>query len=236
MSSFGEADAFVPPDARLAEALSALAVPSRIALLRELRLPRIVSEIEVKASTAGSSTRNLARQTVRQHLDILLESGMVSMREAVRERGETTEFVVNHQRVYALAEELRSLARLRPAIEPGAPTAALAANRSAAPRRPCLVIVKGLDEGASFPLEPSERLSWIVGRTRAADVPLDFDPYISAENALISWKDPSHVIENLAGSRNGTSVNFSLLPDGARHTLQHGDVVGLGRTFLVYWA
>lgn len=224
------------PDARLAQTLAALATPSRIALMRALRAPRILAEIEVKSPDAPG--RNLARQTVRQHLDVLIDAAMVSARETERSRGETQEFVVNHQAVYALAEDLRGLARLRPLVEQRHETAPLEDAHERPLRRPCLVLVKGLDEGTSFSLRPEEPhlVEWIVGRRRGAEVALDFDPFVSSENSRIAWREGAHHVEDLPGSRNGTWVNFRPLEPGRRHRLQQGDVLGVGRSYLVYWA
>lgn len=224
------------PDVRLAHALAALATPTRIALMRALRTPRILAEIEVKSHEPGSQ-RNLARQTVRQHLDVLLDAHMVSAHETERSRGETHEFVLNHQAVYALSEDLRALARLRPLVEPSMETAAANVGGAPAMRRPCLVLVKGLDEGTSFDLRPENgRHEWTIGRRRGAEVSLDFDPFVSSENSRIAWIDGAHYLENVPGSRNGTMHNFRPVEDGRRQRLQQGDVVGVGRSLLVYWA
>ena len=222
-------------DGPLAEALSALGSPTRLALMRAVRAPRALREIEVGTTEEGK-TRPLARQTVREHLDRLIEVGVVTTRPAAREYGETVEFLVNHQALFGISEEMRTLARLRPVVEPRAETIQRAAEAPQPPERPCLVLVKGLDEGTTFELRPGERKEWIVGRRRGIAVSLDFDPSISAENARITWVDGAHHIEDHPESRNGTTVNFRLVPKGESARLQHGDLVGVGRTLLLYWA
>lgn len=238
-------------DDLLAQALGALASPTRLQILRALRTPKVLAEIHVRAP---ESDRNIARQTVREHLNKLIQVGMVTTREVDRAYGDTVEFLANHQTLYALSEEMRGLSRVRPAVEPEGATVHSDKGRPRSPEAPGaarapshastgarLVMVKGLDEGTGFPLrsassagEPT-RGEWIIGRRRGVAIPLDFDPYVSSENSRIVWRDGAHVIENLPDSRNGTVVNFSMLGVGEQRALRHGDIIGVGRSFLAYW-
>lgn len=225
-------------DDRLSAALGALASPTRLQLLRALRRPRALAEIQIRAA---DDARLLARQTVREHLNKLTQVGMVSTREVDREYGDTVEFVANHQALYALSEEVRELARQRPVVELSGATVHGPQGETEPATGARLVLVKGLEEGATFDLRaapagaPSARSEWLVGRRRGVAVSLDFDPYVSGENARITLVGGQHVIEDVAGSRNGTSVNFRRLSVGERRTLSHGDVVGVGRCLLVFW-
>ncbi len=108
-------------------------------------------------------------------------------------------------------------------------------DRTPGPPRPCLVVVKGLDEGLAFDLSDRGKSEWRVGRRRGCEIALDFDPSISAENSLVRWDGRVHSIEDLAESKNGTSINFRRLAKHAPTALAHGDIVGVGRTLLVYW-
>lgn len=232
-------EASAPQDDALARSLNALAHPSRLALLRQLRTPRTLREIQLRTGAAADDVgRSISRQAVREHLDRLLAIGVVHAREATRDYGETTEYSLSHQALYALSEEFRGLARLRPASEPVAATMARrpGAPEPRAPEGPCLVLVKGLDEGRTFPLAPPGvgRRQWTLGRRRGLDVSLDFDPFVSTENALIVWEDGTFTIEDLPDSRNGTSVNFVTLPKGERRSLRTSDVIGIGRSLLVF--
>lgn len=97
-------------DEQLAEALAAVASPVRLALLRTLREPRVLAEIEVPASGAsawGDADRLLSRQTVKTHLDRLVESGAVSVRETTRGGRATVEYVLNHQAACGLSASWR---------------------------------------------------------------------------------------------------------------------------------
>lgn len=230
----------VPPDALLADALAALSSQARLSLLRELRVPRTLGEIELRATAEedeGGGGRNISRQSVRKHLDRLLEVGVVVARETQRDYGGTTEYVVNHPQLYALSEAFRGLARLRPVTEPPLDTMH-AGDAPAAPiRGPCLVLVKGLEEGKVFPLAPPAPTGgWVLGRRRDAEVSLDFDPFVSAENSVVEHAEGRHVLRDLAASRNGTVVNFRALPRGGSVALRHGDLVGVGRSILMFSA
>ena len=225
------------PDATaFTAALGALAAPARIHLLRELRTPKALTEITVRAP---DDERVLARQTVKQHLDLLVEMGMVIAREAERSRGRTLEYVVNHQALYALGEDVRALARLRPTEDPRGPTQAVTVA-APAPRRsgPRLVLVKGLDEGQVFDLRPpaSGRGAWVLGRRRGLAVTLDFDAHVSSENARVTWDGAGYHLEDLPHSRNGTALNFLPLAKGRLYPLEKGDIIGVGRSALVFQA
>lgn len=228
----------VAQDQPLADALSGLASPTRLALLRLLRTPKALREIELLSSGSGEGAgRPLARQTIKEHLDKLAQIGVVLTREAQREYGPTTEYFLNHQTLFALSEEFRGLAKLRPAEEPQAVTvrAGTSPNHYAI-RGPCLVLVKGLSEGVTFDLQPptAGKPEWIVGRRRGVQVSLDFDPFVSSENSRIVLEQGTYKVEDLPDSRNGTQLNFRPVPKGIREPLRTGDLVGVGRSLLMF--
>ena len=220
----------------LAAQLDALSSATRLALLSRLREPRALSEIHVP-SLDKDGAAVVARQTVRKHLDALLAAGFVATRDGRRGGRDVVEFVLDHQRLFALSEDLRSLARLRPATEPQGATQPIA-DAPASSRAPAraLVLVKGLEEGTTYDVDPAGagRTEWVIGRRRGLHVTLDFDPYLSAENSRLVWDGGAHLLETLPESRNGTRVNFRELPRGTRHRLRHGDLVGVGRSILSY--
>jgi DNA-binding transcriptional ArsR family regulator len=218
--------------APLATALAAIASPVRLDLLRRLRQPRVLSDIVVASPDDG---RPLARQTVKFHLDPLVEAGVVVAREVERQGRRTTLYVVNHQMLYAYAEEFRELAAIRPEVEPGVPTVRAPAEAvpPAPPPGPALVLVKGIDEGRRFGLTPGPgRAEWLVGRRRDADVPLDFDPFVSSEHAVVAWRDGRYWLRDVGG-RNGTLLNFREVAGDGDVPLRHGDVLSVGRSVLV---
>jgi DNA-binding transcriptional ArsR family regulator len=220
---------------QLAVALTTLGNPVRLGLMHRLVAPKVLHEIEVRADDAGAP---LSRQAVRAHLEQLLAAGLVVARPSSRDGRSPVEYVVNHQVIYALSEDVRALARLRPAVEPDNATV-----RAEAPARPLgtgrsLVVVHGLDVGASFALAPPTSDApgqWTLGRRRGIAVSLDFDPYVSAEHALVvRGAGGGLALQDLPVSRNGTRLNFVAIPKGASAPLRHGDLVGVGQTLLLY--
>lgn len=226
-------DALPTADEVLVRSMVALANINRLGIVRALRVPRALHEIEVRDEGVGQI---LARQTIRRHLDVLLEAGIVASRDAGREYGDTSEFIVNHQRLFAVSEEVRGLSRLRPSVEIESET--LPRRNLSGPRvsSPCLVLVRGLEEGQRFGLDPvAGKRSWVLGRRRGLDISLDFDPSTSSENSILRWEEDHHTLEDIDGSLNGTSHNFRELAPQERVRLRHGDIVGAGRCLLVYW-
>jgi DNA-binding transcriptional ArsR family regulator len=222
----------------LAEALEVLASPVRLRILKQLRRPKTLHEIEVPPGVQESSPgRNIARQTVTKHLKRLVEIRAVSVRRVRRDQGETAEYTINHQRLFALSEEFRALARLRPGAEPTDPTQeALRQSPDFVIKGPCLVLVKGLDEGRTFSLDSSTRTAreWLIGRRRGLAVSLDFDPFVSSEHARLHLSASAYSVEGLPESRNGTQLNFELLQPGKPHQLATGDLIGVGKSILMF--
>lgn len=225
-------------DAALADTLSALSYPSRIALLRLLQRPRTMTEIELRPGGAGagelSPDRPISRQAVRDHVRQLVERGLAMPRRASRSFGETTEYVVNPQRLFVVSEELRALARLRPEVEVENATIEDVRPLAATGERPRLLVVGGVEVGRSFPLKGSAGAQWLIGRRPDAAVPVEHDPFASAENTLVRCAEEGFTVEDLPSSRNGTFVNFERLPAGGRASLAHGDVLGVGRSLFVF--
>lgn len=225
-------------DEELAEALKALAYPVRLAMLRDLQTPRILKEIKVQPHEApgeGAPDRPISRQGVNHHLEDLLAINAVQVQESEREFGTSTEYVTNHRTLFAISEQLRTYARLRPQSEPTQETLE-AEDEPTAPsiEGPGLVLVKGLEEGKLFELDPGSAEEWTIGRRRDNEIALDFDPFVSAENARVRWTGEAHVVEDLEASRNGTRLNFQRIAPGKPYGLSTGDVVGVGRCLLVY--
>lgn len=219
-------------DRPLTDCLGALSSPTRLAVIRALRAPKALKEIDVRA---GPDAPPMARQTIRTHLDVLLAVGLATARRAERPYGETQEFVVNHQRLFALSEEVRALARIAPTIEPSVITAPSEDYSPLQRGGPCLVLVKGLDEGRIFDLTPQTATrNWVIGRRRGLAVTLDFDPSTSGENAILRWNGKTHTVEDVPASRNGTTLDFRRLRPGEQVPLSNGQLIGVGRCILVY--
>lgn len=231
-------DGEAPDYAQLSRYLRVLAVPNRLELLRKLQLPHALAEIDLQPSRARSAfspTRALSRQAVHEHLGKLQDLGLVQKRNVQRDGRHVTEFVVNHARLFILLEELRRLSVIRAAREEAgqATVAGKPAHEAFAPlpKGLALVLVSGPYEGSAFGLEGDG--PWVVGRDDDAAVPLAYDPFVSKANTRLSRQGSALFAEDLAGSRNGTRVNWQRLSPGQRVPLGPADVLGVGRSLLV---
>lgn len=214
--------------------LKTLGNVNRLRLLEMLQSPRAYAELTLPPSrgpAAGSLTRVISRQALHQHLRALTKLGLV---EKVSTPGRPEpQYVVNRPRLYAELERLRRLERVRPDVEIPHPVrdVSLPFKVDAAPG-PHLVLMRGADEGRVFPLRrASDPL--VVGRARTAGVCLDYDPGVSALHARVVQGTGKAEILDLA-SQNGTWVNWRRLPPDAPRHLVHGDVIGVGTSFLLY--
>ena len=224
----------------LATFLASLAYPARLELLDTLRLPRTLGEIRLeprRAGAPGEPSTIMARQTVQRHLDKLAEQDLVRVDETERGERGAAKYIVNPARLYAMIEELRRVSTLYA----GVPGSADATGTLGRPRKrsrgagPRLVLAHGVYEGKSFLLESSvpDRGQWTIGRDGRADIVLDYDPFISVENAMITHRDGAYHLRDLA-SKNGTFVNWEPLDVGQEIELHPADIIGVGRSLLVF--
>lgn len=228
---------------RLGQYLRALSVPTRILLLQKLQLPHTPSEIKLPPFRKDADLRGdrtLSRQTVESHLLKLAEVGLVRSRPARRGGQEVREYVVNQERLFTMVDELRRLALIRAAasVAPvgtvtGAGTMAGAPEPPAVqvPVGPCLLLVTGPYEGKAFPFAGAG--PWVVGRSKDAQVSLDYDPFVSTRNTEVARDGARFALRSLPESRNGTTVNWRLLGKGEAVPLAAGDTIGVGRSLLV---
>lgn len=219
---------------RIAEVLEVLANPNRLRALRQLLEPRTVGQVELEAERTGgqgASGAPISREGVRQHLARLRELGVVRRREGP---GGAHEYLVDQGALFALMEEIRNLGRLRPderwlaETKHGAPP-----QGPAEPEGPRLVVVHGVEEGVGHPL-PAGEAPWVVGRASVCNVVLPHDPFVSRRNTRIEKDGEVYRVLDLPESRNGTALNWTPLPDGEPQPLEHGDVVGIGRSLLLF--
>lgn len=130
--------------------------------------------------------------------------------------------------LFTLAEALRSVAdrSIRRADEP-----------AAGADGPRLLLVHGAPLGRRFavPRLADPETPIVIGRGSRADVPVEADPYVSARHAaLFLVGSVAHVLD--LGSRNGTTLNWTPLPRERAIPLADGDLVGVGRSLLLYRA
>lgn len=223
----------------LAEFLDALAYPVRLELLHKLRFPHEVSELEITPhdpADDGSEDRPLARQTVQQHVDKLVAAGFVEEEEP--DGVGARRYQVNAAKLYAVVEDLRELSTLY-AGRGADPDATGTVDPLAQPRDvegPRLVLTHGVYEGKAFPLKEETRKEggWAIGRSEAAPISLDYDPYVSSQNSFVEPREDGFALRDLPQSKNGTWVNWERLPEDAVRRLEPGDAVGVGRSLLTF--
>lgn len=226
----------------LAELLSALAYPARLELLEILRFPHALSEIRLSPRRAGptdSPERIAARTTVQAHLERLVDTDLVRVEESATQPGRAQRYSVNPQRLYAFMEDMRRLSIMRSRGGTTSDATGTLTDHSppAETPGPRLVLVHGVYEGKSFPLDDATATDgrWIVGRRSGLSVVLDYDPWVSLDNSVISRGDgDGFVVTDIRGSKNGTFVNWRRLSPDAARPLRPGDVLGVGRSLLVF--
>lgn len=230
--------------ARLEGYLRALGYASRLELLSLLRVPRAISDIRLQpqqSKPGENPERPMSRQSLQDHLDRLIEAGIVSQGRAKSEDSGRTvnEFVVNQQRLYAILEELRRVCTV-PGHASAAADATAPLNAQRAPARaegPRVTLVHGLYEGKTFALAdngaPGAR-GFVIGRRADVHVALPYDPFVSSENAEIRRAPSGFTLTSVASAKNGTFHNWRQLERGESVPLRSGDVIGVGRSLLVF--
>ncbi len=216
-----------PVDAdEIARALRPLASATRVGLLHFLTRPHYLEEI---ATHLGMS-----RQATQRHTDLLVEGGLIRRQPGVRDTGPVVDYVVSPQRLFALSEEFAKLAVLRPhgAIAARATEATDDPATVATPVGPALVLVHGVRLLRSWLLAPGDG-PWTIGRATTAYASLDYDPFVSQVHAEVR-REAGRIAIADAGSSNGTYVNGARVPDEGSTSLVPGDVIGVGKSLLVY--
>lgn len=221
----------------LAANLSALAYAIRLEILDRLRVPHTLSQIEVEPARGHTGPRasSASRQTVRHHLDKLLEADLVRA-EAVEQGGRTVQqYTVHPQRLYALTEEMRTLSvnRVHYGSADDATGTIEGAARAPPVSGPRLALAHGVLEGKMFPLSAPDDAGWTIGRRRGVAVELAYDPFVSLEHAAVRRHGDDYVLHDL-GSKNGTTLNWTPLPPKGEAPLKPGYVIGVGRSLLCF--
>lgn len=211
------------PDA-LASALEVLANPTRIALLHRLGkpafMPDLVEEFE------------MTRQALKKHLDALEGVDLVHARQSRRGALPATEYTANPAGLFALKENVASLAvHVDPEVLPPAQTLTAATDGTGPSMRGAgLLLVHGDSPGTWFALDPKN--GWVVGRDPRGDVALPYDPFASARHALLRRVGGQWTLTDLH-STNGTRLNFRPLPSGEAVPVSPGDLLTVGKSHLL---
>lgn len=230
----------------LEQNLKVLAFANRIELLSILRTPRALDEIDLMPtiSQAGANPeRNISRQAVRNHIEKLMEVGLVRMRMSERRghkgRRSVQEYFVDHARLFAVVDELRRLSLIHTKVEPD-PFATSTLEQIGEPTWPDglkVIVVRGTQEGRALPLRHTDLQAprgWVIGRSPRCAVRLEYDPYISSENSEIVHDADGYRLLDMRNARNGTFLNWRRLPVGGEVRLRSGDIIGVGRSLLLF--
>ncbi|MDX1611748.1 MAG: helix-turn-helix domain-containing protein [Candidatus Thermoplasmatota archaeon] len=229
-----------------AEYFKALGYPNRLQLLALLQEPRTLDEIDlspVQQAMGQDGSRQLTRQGILYHLNQLVDLGIVDVAKTSDGPRIKNRYDLNRANVYGVAELLKDLALGR--VEAGAarpePTPPVSHDKGLHPAEmphPHMVLVHGLEVGRSFPLNPLDlrgrERGWVIGTSQMADIPLRYDPYLEGQAAEVLHQEGSYEILDLRTSEVRTQVNWVPLERGATMRLEPGDVVGLGRSLLVF--
>lgn len=229
----------VPQDSleALSDILQVLANPARLALLRQLQTPKRVADLTVTPSREDAGLtpeRAMSRQSLERHLDILAEAGLVTWREGEGRTRGAKEYVLNHARLFAAVEELRGLSRLRATVAAPEQTMDLAAAPGPDPEAvpgPRLVLLRGVPEGRIVPLEGE---ATVLGRGGEATLRLDHDPFVSQRHCVLRRARGQVTLADEGTARNGTLLNGRRLKAGEAAVLRRGNLVGVGRSLLLY--
>ncbi|MCA1812767.1 MAG: FHA domain-containing protein [Halobacteriales archaeon] len=218
----------------LAAYLKALAHPGRLELLWRLRFPANPAEVEVRPRRKDqlAPERAMSRQTVLEHLAKLEEAGVVT--RVANPEGGADRWVTNVPQVFSLVEEIRKLTAIPSAPSLDAEETMARADDHSSPwlPGPKLVLMSGPWEGRLFALQGSG--PWHIGRSRSKAVALSYDPFISAEHAVLEKHGGKYSLGVLPETRNPTRVNFAPVLQGKPRDLAQGDIIGVGRSLLVF--
>jgi len=216
----------------LAMYLKALANPGRLELLWQLRYPANPAELSIKPRRRDAlpADRPMSRQTIASHLEQLEEIRVVSRLE---DADAGVRWATNVPQVFALVEELRKLTAIPSTnIDVEETVASRAGEASAWREGPKVALLSGPWEGRVFDLAGDG--PWTIGRSRSRSIAMTYDPFVSAEHASLLRSSGRYVLTIAPDARNPGRVNFTALAPGASRQLRHGDVLGLGRSLLLF--
>lgn len=207
---------------RFVRQITALASSTRLTLLDRLARPAFAPELEAEL--------DIARQSLKKHLDQLLEAGLLEARAAKRGIFPATEYLASAPGLFAFKADILALATPPSVVRTHGTVAAPAAAGDAPPRGTGLLVVHGRERGEWFPLDPTRAST--LGRDEANEVALSWDPFASARHALLERNGSGWSIRDLE-ARNGTFVDFVPIARGQVVRLAVGSVIGIGKSLFV---
>lgn len=222
----------IPQVDHVSSALRSLSNARRLTLLMFLQEPRYLEEI--------ASHLNFSRQAASLHVNALQQAGFIKRRASSRPGKRIVEFVLQPEALYEVHEYFEQLV-VRITAGPQSPehTRTPSERRQPFDHRaatgPTLTIVHGLQLGKQFALSEEGVGVWIIGREARSPVRLPHDSYVSNRHAEIRRPaGGAQVTVADTFSRNGTLLNFSPLAPGEPKALNHGDLLAIGRTLLLF--
>lgn len=229
----------------------ALGYPTRLQLLSELRDPKGIKDLDVTPGPSGGvgrPDRTLTRQGIRHHLNQLAETGLVTIEQTSRDDHVSNVYRVSQAGLFRAAQMLQELAtvgevrsgpaanghRLSPSTDSDRPPWV---QQTMAPEGPRLVLVHGVGQGTTFPLDIKEIAGgrgWLIGNDPSVEIPLTHDPYAASKHAEIFRDEGVFRILDMRSSDRPTYVDWEPLDLGGASELKPGTVLGIGRSLLVF--
>lgn len=221
----------------LANPFKVLGHPNRLQLLSTLEEPRPISRIDLRPCSETERDRSLTRQGVRHHLKKLEEQGLV--RVAPSTNGSTTRYTyeTDVSGIFRVCEALGDLASQGPQrLHQGAGPASGRPGDEETHAGPRLELVHGVNIGRTFPLTrgtEGER-GWIIGSDPETEIDLPYDPFADPKHAEVARESDGFRLIDLRVSTQGTWLNWERMDVGSEAELQTGDVLGIGRSLMVF--
>lgn len=211
----------------LADALRALSNPRRIHLLQYLREPRSAEDVAKEIGTA--------RQTAIEHLQHLVDAGLVERTTTQRGRSAVIAYRWVPQRLFMVYEELGHLGLFEHATTDPVRHATMHLDDSIGAKEEALqarlLVVRGMRVGRILLLRGNG--PWLIGRESSARLVLDYDPYVSGRHAEIHKTLEGHCLVD-AFSSNGTYIDGRRVPRGDKVPIDHGTMIEIGRTAILF--
>lgn len=228
----GDKDALGDELEGLAHNLKVLGNAKRLKLLHFLVHAHYIEEI--------ASQLKMARQTAQEHVDRLLDIGVVQRIRGRREHGPVTDYVVVPQRIFAIHEQLGKMGGLEPELDDYDETSLRQLTTplhtglsldNKTDLAPTLTIVHGMRIGQSTPLLGAG--PWLIGREPTATICLDYDPFVSTRHTELRRGDFGFEVADLYSS-NGTHVDWKPLKRGESQPVKNGAILRIGKSILIF--
>lgn len=235
----------------IAPVFQALGYPTRLQLLSELRDPKGIKDLDVTpgpSGGAGRPDRTLTRQGIRHHLNQLAESGLVTIERTSRDDHVSNVYKLSQAGLFRASQILHELAtvgeiRSAPSLNGHARSPSTEEDRPPwvrpghSHRGPRLVLVHGVSQGTTFPLNLEEVCGgrgWLIGSDPSVEIPLPHDPYAAGKHAEIFRDKDVFRILDMRSSDRPTYVDWDPLDIGGAAELKPGTIIGIGRSLLVF--